>query len=377
MKTVKILIQIFILFFLISPLLPAQGNYRKEIVIPDFPGYITLKCDFHMHTVFSDGNVWPTVRVEEAWRDGLDAIALTDHIEYQPHSKDIPTNFNRPYEIAKPLGDKLGLIVIKGSEVTRKMPPGHLNAIFLKDADALKTDNWKDALKAAKEQGAFIFWNHPNWRGQQKDGIARWYDEHTYLLENGLINGIEVLNGYTYSPEAQDWGLEYNLTFMGDTDVHDPISMEYNYAENERRPMTLVFAKGKSDEAIKEALFAGRTVVLYNDTLIGKNEYLLPLFDASLKYNLNEITLKKKDSFNLQITNHAGIPFVLSSTDNTEGISYTKEVTLVPGSTTIIKISTYNETEAGSYSLQYQIKNLWTTKNTHPKVTLPIMIKVE
>ena len=28
-----------------------------------------------MHTVFSDGTVWPTVRVTEAWEEGLDAMA--------------------------------------------------------------------------------------------------------------------------------------------------------------------------------------------------------------------------------------------------------------------------------------------------------------
>ena len=76
------------------------GQVRQEIHIPDIPGYQTLKCDFHMHTVFSDGNVWPTVRVDEAWRQGLDVIAITDHIEYQPHKKDVPTQHGRPYQIA-------------------------------------------------------------------------------------------------------------------------------------------------------------------------------------------------------------------------------------------------------------------------------------
>ena len=73
---------------------------KHKINIPDILGYKTLKCDFHMHTVFSDGTVWPTVRVDEAEREGLDAIAITDHVEYQPKKKDIPTNHNRPYEIA-------------------------------------------------------------------------------------------------------------------------------------------------------------------------------------------------------------------------------------------------------------------------------------
>ena len=53
-----------------------KAQVRNEIRVPDPEGYRTLKCDFHIHTVFSDGLVWPTVRVDEAYREGLDAIAL-------------------------------------------------------------------------------------------------------------------------------------------------------------------------------------------------------------------------------------------------------------------------------------------------------------
>jgi len=75
---------------------------RSELPFPDLPGLITLRCDLHMHTVFSDGKVWPTVRAEEAWRDGLDAIAVTDHIEYQPFKADVTTNDARPYDLVRP-----------------------------------------------------------------------------------------------------------------------------------------------------------------------------------------------------------------------------------------------------------------------------------
>jgi len=57
---------------------------RKTINVPDIPGYKTLKYDFHMHTIFSDGVVWRTVRVDEVWNEGLDVIAITDHIERNP-----------------------------------------------------------------------------------------------------------------------------------------------------------------------------------------------------------------------------------------------------------------------------------------------------
>ena len=57
----------------------AKNNIRNRIVVPDIPGYKTLKCDLHMHTIYSDGQVSPTQRVLEAWHEGLDAISITDH----------------------------------------------------------------------------------------------------------------------------------------------------------------------------------------------------------------------------------------------------------------------------------------------------------
>ena len=70
MKVKKVLVSAF---FLATCLMSVQAQRRNEIQVPDLDGYTTLKCDFHMHTVFSDGLVWPTVRVDEAYREGLDA----------------------------------------------------------------------------------------------------------------------------------------------------------------------------------------------------------------------------------------------------------------------------------------------------------------
>ena len=93
-----------VLLIAVSLLVPVafanEIRVRRSVKIPDIPGYRTLKCDFHIHTVFSDGAVWPSVRSEEAWREGLDAIAITDHIEYQPHAADLPTSHDRSFEIA-------------------------------------------------------------------------------------------------------------------------------------------------------------------------------------------------------------------------------------------------------------------------------------
>jgi len=52
---------------------------KLALTYPDIDGFLTLKTDLHQHTVFSDGNVWPTIRVQEALRENLDAISLTEH----------------------------------------------------------------------------------------------------------------------------------------------------------------------------------------------------------------------------------------------------------------------------------------------------------
>ena len=62
---------IFFIIFICNPIF-SQNNKRK-IDFPNIKGYYTLATDFHQHTVFSDGSVWPTIRVQESFKDGLDA----------------------------------------------------------------------------------------------------------------------------------------------------------------------------------------------------------------------------------------------------------------------------------------------------------------
>ncbi len=222
---------------------PHSHGGERKIEFPDPPGYQTLVTDLHQHTALSDGKVWPPIRVEEASRDGLDAIALTEHLEYLPHKKDIPyPDRNRAYQIAGPLGKKRGVIVVNGSEITRSMPPGHSNAIFLKDATKLVTEDPLDAYREAGKQGAFIFWNHPNWIRQSKDGSAKLTEMHKKLIAEGLLHGIEVVNNDTYSDDAIQIALDHNLTMMGNSDIHGLIDWQYDVPQGGDRPVTLVFA---------------------------------------------------------------------------------------------------------------------------------------
>ena len=220
---------------------PGHGHaHGRKIVFPDVPGYQTLKCDFHIHTVFSDGNVWPTIRVEEALKDGLDAIAMTEHLEYQPHLDDIPhPDRNRSFNIAKQFATAFDLIVINGVEITRGMPPGHNNAIFVKDANKIKVEDPMEAFREANRQGAFVFWNHANWVAQRLDGIARLEPMHDTLIQEGLLHGLEVVNDLTYSDEALQIALDHNLVVIGTSDIHGLVDWQYQIPEGGHRPITL------------------------------------------------------------------------------------------------------------------------------------------
>jgi hypothetical protein len=122
LKAAYLLFAALILF--IPPDLSGQANIRNEFKIPDIPGYLTLKCDFHMHTVFSDGEVWPPVRAEEAWREGLDAFSISDHIDYLPNKDEVPKNLNRSYELSRSKARSLDILNIKAAEITHDMPIG-------------------------------------------------------------------------------------------------------------------------------------------------------------------------------------------------------------------------------------------------------------
>jgi hypothetical protein len=336
------------------------GSGQKKIVnLPDIPGYITMKCDFHMHTVFSDGDVWPTVRIDEAVHDGLDAIAITDHIEYTPKKDFIPLDFNAAWKLGEEYAREQNIILVHGAEITRKMPPGHFNALFIKDASLLAKDSVWDCFEAAIKQGAFLQWNHPGWKAQQPDGIPRLYDIHKRLIKNGWLHGIEFFNDSEYYPLTFTFARQYNLTLMGNSDVHGIISEIYGNLGYRNRPMTLVFAKERSHDSLKEALFAGRTLVYFKDMLAGREEYAKPFFYQCI--SIGKPYLSDDKNIYFEVTNKSDIPFsLINGKGDAPG-----SVTLAANSATIIVVSKKVTTP-----LVYDVKNVLTGENSVLNVEL-------
>lgn len=345
---------------------PHHYHQSREVLFPDIPGYHTMSTDLHIHTVFSDGSVWPNIRVEEALRDGLDAIAITDHLEYQPHQDDIPhPDRNRSHAIADEQVDEEDLIVISGSEITRSMPPGHGNAIFLEDANDLLVDDPVDAYRAADAQGAFSFWNHPGWVQQADDGIPPLSEMHRELIDNGLLHGIEVVNHHTYSREALQIALDHNLTILGTSDIHGLVDWDYDVHDGGHRPVTLVFSEDYTIDGLKEALFEGRTVVWKDDLLIGKEPWLVPLIEESLTVTSSSY---RNDTavLELEIENKTGQKFILENRSEYSLHHHTDVVTLEPYASITFNIKTLERLDNIRFPLK--VLNAVTAPDTNPEI---------
>jgi hypothetical protein len=338
----------------------AQTYYVNRVNIPDVAGFLTLQCDFHVHTVFSDGDVWPTFRVQEAVTEGLDAIAMTDHVEYQPKGEYVSKDRNASYRIAQQAAADAGLILIPGAEITRSMPPGHLNAIFVQDANALAKENWRDAISEAVRQGAIIFWNHPGWASQQPDGVAKWYREHDSLYEKGVLAGMEVVNSNEYYPEVLTWCLEKRIAILGNSDTHGPIDFEYGVNPERLRPMTLVFARERSAAAIREAILERRTAVRRGRELIGKEEWLARIFENSISFNTKNISAKGRERVLLRVTNSSGISYTLVLAVPDTNIQFPREIELAAGRTALVPVRARKSSLSleGPVTVHYEVKNL-------------------
>ena len=374
MKYIKVLILLF--FFNISQ---SQG-VKTFFESPNDVYYVS--SDLHIHTVFSDGVVWPTLRVDEAVRDSIDLISLTEHIEYQSHLNDIPhKNRNRSFQIAGGYVNNKPLAVVHGTEITKPMPPGHFNAIFINDANKFFDSKqepleFEKAIMEANNQKAFVFWNHPNWEANRSDGIAKLDPIHNKIIKEKLLHGIEVVNFDTFSEEALKIALENNLTVMGTSDVHILIEWDFNNEkESYHRPITFIMSQSRSIESIKNALFEGKTFVWFRDIIIGKNENLIQVinnnFEAVQKgYNYRD---RKVEILEVELINKSVAPIYLNYIGEFTFHNDYKYIELKPKSKKTIYIKTKEIKDR--INLEFEILNYIIGPKTNLKISKYLTIK--
>lgn len=312
------------------------GKHRQEIIIPQIKGYNVYKADFHTHTIYSDGNITPSLRVREAWNDGLDILAITDHIEYRRIERDlikymgeyikeeyrnlpkgvntnlqgvaadergILANLNANYDEAIESNQQYGMLIVRGVEITRN--EGHFNAIFTTDNNKIYHPDIKQSIKNAVDQGAFVFQNHPKHNKTTKTSMSPLAEE---LHSSGLVKGMEIGNGWAFWGRLVPYCIKNNVPMFSNSDGHSTIAERFQpyYNDGVYRNMTFVLAKKCDEKSIKEAIEKGRTIAYHNNRLIGKEEYLAELFKASV--SIEHLCDNKKETM-VMLTNKSSLPY--------------------------------------------------------------------
>ena len=295
------------------------GLSRQELVFPRVQGLQVIKADLHIHTLYSDAQVLAETRVWEAWRDGLDLLVITDHPEYLTLA--LPQDRGRAYGQALPLARALGLLLVRGAELTTLSDSGYTEedsdhvVAFIQDEAPFYSD-FDTAIRSARDQGAVIIWAHPG---------PRWVRDATRLLESGWLDGIELRNthwkggrgighhrGEPYFSNVMDWCLEHDLAVFATSDAHWPIDQMVDVARGERRDMTLILSEAREEKAIRQAIKARRTLAYFGEMLWGREKWLRALAESALGFRVTPSAQHGRKRHLLAVDNASSFPFRLT-----------------------------------------------------------------
>lgn len=312
---------------------------RTSFVLPAVDGLNCYTADLHVHSFYSDGEISPAERVKEAWIDGLDIMALTDHIETRRQERDmlkflkayapdkekgfdpintrcsrgvhadergIVSDLNFSFELAKKAAKNYPeLTLIKGTEISREpVHIGHYCALFTKDNNIIYSRDDAQAIRNAKKQGALITHNHPGWERTSTDYTE--FEKKIYA--EGLIDGIEITNGKDFYPEIVNRAVEKKLYMVSATDIHASTASIYG-KQKFYRDMTLIFSKDKSEASLRKALLSQKTLGYCGGYIIGEKSLLEKFFRASVTVTPAGST---KKGLRVSITNNTSFDYTLN-----------------------------------------------------------------
>lgn len=355
-----------------------RASVRREIIIPQVNGYNVYKADLHTHTVYSDGHVLPKFRVNEAWLDGIDIMAVTEHVEFRPIEAEMAlyleqyvdekyeqeiskfkegkrpdrdgkkVDLNTAVKQAQEAAKGYGITIIPGVEISRDaIKQGHFNALFTTDNNLVYDKDAYKSIKNAKAQGALIQHNHPGWRRTE----IGYNDFQKKIYGEGLVDGVEVVNTAEIYPGITDRCNQDGLYITANSDVHGSTASIYR-AQGEDRPMTLVFAKDKSLESVREALVERRTLAYAYENVWGADQLLKDMFLASMK-------VEQVRGSKYMVTNLSSVPYVVAEPGK-------NPVHISPFTSIFFNLS------KGSNAIVLEVRNMWNGAETHPTVELVV-----
>ena len=360
-----------------------NASRRTEIVLPQVNGLNVYKADLHTHSIYSDANLTPEQRVKEAWLDGLDVFSMTDHVEYRRHEgtmlkflkgytggeakkavnsniirkpaneEGIKADLNIPTKLAQQAAKAYGdaLLVIPGCEITREPKKiGHYNALFTTDNNAIYDADPLQALRNAKKQGALITHNHPGWSRKSCDMTE--FEVQAY--GEGLIDGVEIMNGFWFYPKTMRRCVDNNLYMLGCTDIH---AQTAGFRQNGIfRTMTLIFAKENTLKSIRKALEKRMTLAYSAGNIAGDAKLLQDFFKASVSCKF--LARGKKGAAVYALTNNTSIGYKLRIGNKTFELPAFETTTINVG----------KDKNGKDKDVEFYVANMWEVDYKNPKI---------
>jgi len=178
-----------------------------------------------------------------------------------------------------------------------------------------------------------------------------------------LIDGVEVVNGWTFYPKIVRRCIEEKLIMAGGSDTHRPTSDQYKNLDF-FRTMTIILAKENTEKAIKEALLKRRTLVYSGGQLMGEEKLLKAFVNAAVDCQLTSTEGGKKHNSHIYtLTNNSSITLRLRRA----GTIYELEPFKV-----LTTSYTPNKNTGEVGRPKFTVENMWHVDYKHPVVELKI-----
>jgi len=203
-----------------------------------------FRADFHMHTMLSDGVLFPAELVRRAKDAKQSAIAITDHADT---STDIP-KLIQSLSGVKELWE--GIEVLVGIEITH-VPPKRIEELA-----RIARDSGADIVIVHGEtivEPVFPGTNHAAVQLGEVDILAHpgliSYDDARLASKNGVYLEISARKGHCLANgHVAKVGLREGNDFVVNTDLHEPDFLDYEGA------LRIAVAAGLDPEAAEAAV---------------------------------------------------------------------------------------------------------------------------
>ena len=140
------------------------------------------------------------------------------------------------------------------------------------------------------------------------------------------------------------------------SDAHRPTSHDWHAGGDFFRTMTFVMANRCSEEDIKEALKAGRTIGYVANNLVGSEKYLVAFINEAVNCRVIAED-KKKGEVTYSLTNCCSIPFILHRGNSIH---------------TLDPFTTRNFTLKDGTQPRFVVDNMWHRDEQHPIVVIAV-----